>query len=319
MHRFAILVVLAACSGDVEITRLPGSPAAMRALTFFDDGQPIAIGGDSDFGLAYLQTPGGGDAWTRAVDVPAFNANAKLMRGRSDILAIDETQVYRWERANTGGGFAWKSIAIPFGTTANTAFAVDELGHVFALELQPDGAGAVWSWRIDTNRWEEIPITRPIGAGAEHFTISDSGNSVAWSVPGTGIVLVDRIANTRTEISCQDPALGACAATVRGLVMHGNEVVHALVCDQEPNGVRSVVSITASGIGPAYDFRDEACRSIVQISYGTMLVVADSVYVFQNADDGFVELTEADPGLTYTLFDPSTAYAFGDGIYKIDF
>lgn len=312
----AVGAVLAACGDDVEITRLPGSPAATRALTFFDDGQPIAIGGDSEFGLAYLQTPEG-DAWTRAVDVPAFDANAKLLRGSNDIFAIGETQVYRWERANNGGGFAWKAIGIPFGTTPNTAFSVDDLGDIFALELQPDGAGAVWTWRTDTNRWEEIPITRPIGVGAVNFTTSDSGNTIVWSVPDVGIVWVDRIANTRTEIAFEDAALAAAA--VRGLVIRGDEVAHALVCDGEANGVRSVVSITAAGIGPANDFHDEACRSIAQITYGTMLVVGDSVYVLGNPDDGLVELADADPALTYTLFDPSTAFGYGDGIYRIDF
>ncbi len=312
-----VALALPACSDDVTITKLPGSPSATRALTFFDDGTPIAIGGDSEFGLAYLQTPGIGDTWTRAADVPAFDANAKLARGSSDIFAIGETQVHRWERANNGGGFAWRTIAIPFGTTANTAFAVDDLGHIFALELQPDGAGAVWTWRTDTIRWEEVPLSRPIGVGATHFAISQTGNTVAWSVPGTGLVRVDRIANTRTEISCEDPALGACAASVHGVVTT-DEVMHALVCDQEPNGLRSVVSI-GSGIGAAYDFGDDVCRSIAQLSYGTILVVGDSVYALEGSDDGLVRITDADPALRYTLFDPSTAFAFGDGIYKIDF
>jgi hypothetical protein len=310
-------ITLAACSDDVEITKLPGSPTATRALTFFDDGTPIAIGGDSEFGLAYLQTPNG-STWERAVDIPAFDANAKLLRGRSDIFAIGETQVHRWERANTGGGFAWKTIAIPFGTTANTAFGVDDIGNIFALELAPDGAGAVWSWRTDTNRWWEVPMTRPIGIGATSFTISESGNSLAWSVPGTGLVWVDRIADTRTELSCEEPALGACAATVRGLAMDDG-VLHALVCDQEVNGLRTLVSFAAAGVGRIREFRDESCRSLARISYGTMLVVADSVHVVDSADQGFVSITDADPSLSYTLFDPSTAYAFGDGIYRIDF
>ncbi len=316
--RSIVLLALAACGDDVTITELPGSPSATRALTFFDDGTPIAIGGDSEFGLAYLQTPGTGDTWTRATEVPAFDANAKLVRGNSDIFAIGETLVHRWERANNGGGFAWKSIAIPFGTTANTAFAVDDLGHIFALELQPDGAGAVWTWRTDTNRWEEIALSRPIGLGANHFAISRSGNHVAWSVPGAGFVWLDRIASTRTEISCEDPALGACAATVHGVVTT-DEVMHALVCDQEPNGLRSIVPITSSGVGPSVTFHDEACHALASISYGTQLLVADGVYVLHNGDDGLVRITDADPALRYTLFDPSTAYAFGDGIYRIDF
>jgi hypothetical protein len=312
-----VAIAIPACSDDVEITRLPGSPAATRALTFFDDGTPIAIGGDSEFGLAYLQAPNG-SSWERAVDVPAFDAHAKLLRGSSDIFAIDETQVHRWERAAMGGGFAWKTIAIPGGVTPDTAFAVDDLGHIFALELQLDGAGAVWSWRTDTTRWEEVPMTRPIGVGATNFAISNSGNTVAWSVPDVGLVRIDRIANTRTDIACEDPALGACAATVRGLAT-SDEVVTALVCDQEVNGLRSVVTITAAGIGPAYSFRDASCRSLARISYGTVLVVGDSVYTLGNSDDGLARITDADPALTYTLFDPSTAFAFGDGIYRIDF
>lgn len=309
-----VLVALVACSDEAVITRLPGSPPATRALTFFDDGRPIAIGGTSEFGLAYLQTPDG-DGWIRADGVPAFDASAKLLRGASDIFAIGETQVHRWERAAGGGGFAWKTTAIPFGTTANTAFAVDDLGRIYALELQPDGAGAVWSWRTDTSRWEEVPMTRPIGVGATHFAIAESGNSLAWSVPGTGIVWVDRIAATRTEIACDGAMLG-CEATVRGLVVRG-DVVHALVCNTESPD--TIVAITATGIDRAYDFDDEACRGIVQISYGTMLVTGDSLYVLEGSDGGLVRITGADPALRYTLFDPSTAYAFGDGIYKIDF
>ena len=307
-----IAIVLAACGDDVEITRLPGSPSATRALTFLDDGTPVAIGGDSEFGLAYLQAPGG-DAWMRATGVPAFDANANLLRGSNDVFAISETQVHRWT-----GGFAWTATTIPVGITANTSFAVDDLGHIFALELQPDGAGAVWVWRTDTNRWEEVPLTRPIGIGATHFAIAESGNRVAWSVPGVGVTWVDRIAGSRTEIACTDPALGGCAATIRGVVLRG-DVMHVLVCDHEPNGLRSVVSITAAGIGPVSDFADDDCRAIVQVSYGTMLVVADSLYLLQDPDAGLVALMDADPALSYTLFDPSTAYAFGDGIYRIDF
>lgn len=317
MRSLALFVVLAGCGDDVQITRLPGSPAATRALTFFDDGAPIAIGGDTEFGLAYLQTPNG-STWERAEGVPAFDANAKLLRGTSDIFAIGETQVYRWERANTGGGFAWSTIAIPSGTTANTAFGVDDLGHIFALELLPDGAGAVWSWRTDTTRWEEVPMTRPIGVGAAQFAISANGTTVVWSVPGSGITWVDRVAGTRTEISCESPALGACAASIRGLVAR-DDVVHALVCDDVPNGLRGVVSLTASGPATSHELAGESCRSIAQIAYGTVLVVGDSVHVLGNPDDGLVRLTSADPSLTYTLLDPSTAFAFGDGIYKIDF
>lgn len=314
MRLAAIVLVLGACSDDdVEITRLPGSPSATRALTFFDDGQPVAIGGASEFGLAYLQTPDG-DTWTRAVGVPAFDANAKLLRGKSDIFAIAETQVYRWQRANDGGGFAWTTIGIPSGTTANTAFSVDDLGHIFALELQPDGAGAVWTWRTDTNRWEEIAMSRPIGIGAASFASSDSGNTVVWATP-EAIVWLDRIAKTRTEIPCEDAALG-CDATVKGLVIRSDEVAHALVCAPEAN---RVVSISATGVTLAGELRDTACRSIAQISYGTMLVVGDGVYSLGNPDDGLVRVTDADPALAYTLFDPSTAFAFGDGIYRIDF
>jgi hypothetical protein len=318
--RFApLLLVIAACSDDVTITRLPGSPSATRALTFFDDGQPIAIGGESEFGLAYLQTPGSGDTWIRADGVPAFDADAKLLRGNSDIFAIGETQVHRWTRANEGGGFAWTTIPIPVGTTPGTEFAVDDLGHIFALELAPDGAGAVFAWRTDTTRWHEIPMTRPIGVGATHFAIADSGNSVAWWVPGVGITWVDRITNTRTDISCEAAELGACAANVRGLAFKGTEVLTALVCDGEINGLRTVVSLTTDSFGPVSKFRDESCRAMASVSYGTKLVVADSLYVLGNSDDGLVAITETDPALTYTLFDPSTAFAFGDGIHRIDF
>ncbi|MFN0248526.1 MAG: hypothetical protein ACKV2T_16660 [Kofleriaceae bacterium] len=318
--RFApLLLVITACSDGVTITRLPGSPSVTRALTFGEGGRPIAIGGESEFGLAYLTTPGDdGDAWIRADGVPAFDANAKLLRGPSDILAISEMQVHRWKRANDAGSFAWTTIAIPVGTTPGTEFAIDDLGHLFALDLQPDGAGAVWTWRTDTTRWHEIPMTRPIGVGATHFAIADSGNSVAWWVPGVGITWVDRIADTRTDISCEAPELGACAANVRGLAFRGNAVLSALVCDGEPNGLRSVVTLTTQSFGPVSEFRDESCRAMASISYGTKLIVADSLYVLSSSGDGLVPIAEAEPALTYTLLDPSTAFGFGDGIYRID-
>lgn len=311
------LVVLAACSDDITVTRLPGAPAATRALTVSDDGAAIVIGGDSEFGLAYLQKPGDGDAWIRADNVPAFDANARLLRGASDIFAISETAVHRWDRA--AGAFAWSTIAIPMGVTPNTAFAVDDTGHIFALELQPDGAGAVWSWRTDTNRWEEVAMTRPIGVGAARFVVSDSGNSVAWVVPGIGIVRVDRIANTRSEVSCEAPELGGCGATIQALAMHGDDLVTALVCGADPDGTRTLVGISSTGLHVGPEIRDAGCRAMSQSSDGTTLVVADGLHVARGKDDIPVRIADADPDLAYLLADPSTAFAFGNGVYKLDF
>jgi len=127
LRRSLIAVVLAAgCGGgDAEPELLAGSPDATRALAFDARGNPVAIGGTSTFGLAFVHHQAG-DRWVRAAGVAGFGARAQLLGGGTlPLYALSESTLYRLDDPAL---YAWSTFPIPPGVTAGTPVGVDATG-----------------------------------------------------------------------------------------------------------------------------------------------------------------------------------------------
>src|SRR5688572_19080123 len=138
-----LVLALSGCGGcdanGTYVTHLEGSPPAVRAATFDGGSEFFAIGGDSAFGLAALQsarTDSNDDPglqtrrWMVEGNVPAFDANAQIV----GTFALSSTQLFAREAG------VWTAYTIPINITAGTAFAVRDT-TIYAVELGVDGSG----------------------------------------------------------------------------------------------------------------------------------------------------------------------------------
>jgi len=332
VHRAAAwlaAISLVACGGeeDAEPRLLPGSPDATRALGFTASGRPVAIGGTSTFGLAYLQHQDG-DTWIRAAVVPGFGTRAQLIGGGASVplLALSDTTLYRIvdEAAMT-----WDPITIPLGASSGTVFGADATGLVFALDLSGgDGNGAVVTWRPGDAVWTELAGTRPIGAAAKQFVV-EPGGRVTWFVPGRGIVRA--AAGTQaTIVDCH--GFGDCTVPFTSLSYDDSGALTVLVCPREAPP-RFALRL-ADGDTVAQELPLPADITIC-VGLDTAPDGASVLAGVDDAGDGplallparattWTRVAAASASLTYVLRDRRTAFAHGDaqttrGIYQLDF
>jgi len=320
----ALLALVACSDGDAEPTLLAGSPDATRSLAFAASGEPVAIGGSSTFGLAFLQHREG-DAWIRAEQVAGFGTRALLLGGATrPLIAVGDTTLYR---LTDEGAMTWEGFTIPTGVSGSI-FGVDGDGRIYGLDLAGgDGNGAVMSWLPPETRWTEVAGTRPIGPGAARFVVEASGR-VTWFVPDRGIVRAD--AGTQaTLVDCHE--LGDCSVPFTSLSYDDRGSLTFLVCAPAapprfavrlPDGdtvpqERPVPSdiTTCLGLGTAPD-GTTIIAGVGDAGEGPLSILPASSATWER-------VAAAAHGLTYVVRDRNTVFAFGDaqlerGIYQID-
>jgi outer membrane protein assembly factor BamB len=322
----ALLALVACSDGDAEPTLLAGSPDATRALGFTETGTPVAIGGTSTFGLAFLQHQVG-DTWIRAELVPGFGTRAQLIGGgtHGPLLALDDITLYRLvdETARS-----WDGITIPAGASTGTVFGADATGHVYALDLAGgDGNGAVVAWMPGDPRWIEVPGTRPLGPGAKGFIVEADGR-VTWFVPDRGIVRVDAGAQG-TIIDCHE--LGDCSVPFTSLAYDDRGALTFLVCSPDVPPRFAIRLAAGATVGQQLPLPSGAtrCLGLGASADGTRFLAG-----VDGTDDGplarlgpssasWTRVAAASPGFRYVVRDARSVFAFGDaqperGVYQID-
>ena len=323
------MISLVACGGDedVEPRLLPGSPDATRALGFTASGRPVAIGGTSTFGLAYLQHQDG-DIWVRAAVVPGFGARAQLIGGGTSVplLALSDTTLYRIvdEAAMT-----WDAITIPLGASSGTVFGTDATGLVYALDLSGgDGNGAVVTWMPGDALWAELAGTRPMGAAAKQFIVEPSGR-VTWFVPGQGIVRAAS-GTQATIVDCHD--VGDCTVPLTSLSYDDGGALTFLVCPREAPPRFALRLADGDTVAQELPLPSDitVCVGLDTAPDGTSLLagVGDTgdgpLALLPARATTWTRVAAASSSLTYVLRDRRTAFAHGDaqavrGIYQLDF
>lgn len=320
-----LFLALVGCSdGDAEPQLLAGSPDATRSLAFAPSGRPVAIGGTSTFGLAFLQHHDG-SSWVRAELVPGFGTRALLLGGGpAPLVAVSDTTLYRLidETART-----WEGFTIPSGVSGSI-FGVDADGRIYGLDLASgDGNGAVVSWKPPETRWTEVPGTRPLGLAAARFVVEPSGR-VTWFVPDRGLVRAEGGAQA-TLVDCHD--LGDCSVPFTSLSYDDRGTLTFLVCSPTmpprfaarlPDGdtvaqERPVPSAIATclGLGTAPD-GTTVLAGVDDEGDGPLAIMPAGSATWER-------VAAAAHGLTYVVRDRNTVFAFGDaqlerGIYQID-
>lgn len=321
-----LLGVVACGGGDAEPRHLPGSPDATRALAFTASGRPVAIGGTSTFGLAFLQHQDG-DAWVRADRIPGFGTRALLIGGGSigPLLALDDTTLYQLEEAT----MTWNGFTIPFGASLGTIFGTDGGGRVYGLDLSGgDGNGAVLTWMPGDTRWIELAGTRPIGAGAKQFVVESTGR-VTWFMPGAGIVRAD--AGTQaTIVDCNE--LGDCTVPFTGLSYDDRGALTFLVCPREAPPRFAVRLASGDTVSQQHPVPSDVtvCVGLDTAPDGTTVLagVDDSgdgpLSILGVRSTSWERIAAASQGLTYVIRDGGAVFGYGDaqlerGIYQVEF
>jgi len=328
VHRAVVLVALVACGGggDAEPKLLPGSPDATRTLAFTTTGTPVAIGGSSTFGLAFLQHQDG-DAWVRATNVPGFGTRAQLIGGGPGVplLAASDTTIYRLVDE---AAMIWDGISIPIGASTGTIFGTDATGRVYALDLAGgDGNGAVVTWTPGEIRWAELAGTRPMGAGAKQFVVEPSGR-VTWFVPGQGIVRAAAGAQAMA-VDCHD--VGDCTVPFTSLSYDDAGALTLLVCPREAPPRFALRLGDGDTVAQELPLPSGVtlCLGLDSAPDGTSLLggVDDSgegpLALLGARSTAWDRVAAASQGLTYVIRDRSTVFGFGDaqlerGIYQFE-
>lgn len=309
MRSFVVLLAAlspSACGEDGDATPepVPGAPAATRALAFLANGDPVAIGGPSAFGLARLGRAHDG-AWTNAADVPPFGARAQLFGGGAhDLYALGDATLYRLDDP---AAFTWSSRVVPPATPAVSLFGIDDTGVVYAYELASDGSGAVVTWAPDEQLWRPVAGSRPIGVDARAFVVEPDGR-VTWSDPARGIVRIEGGAQI-VLADCTSDELGACMAPLTSLAYGKDGELRFVLCPR---------TFRLHGDAPdaiALPDGTMECGAMSTAPDGASLLPADDALLRLGATGtSWGRVAAAEPGSTYVLRDNGTAFAFGDGV-----
>jgi len=327
MRAAVALLALVACSdGDAEPTLLAGSPDATRSLAFASSGRPVAIGGTSAFGLAFLQHHDG-ERWIRAELVPGFGTRALLLGGgaTTPLVAVSDTTLYRLADATA---MTWDGISIPAGASSGTIFGVDGSGRIYGLDLAGgDGNGAILSWLPGEARWMEVAGTRPLGLGAARFVVEASGR-VTWFVPDRGLVRAEAGAQA-TLVDCHD--LGDCSVPFTSLSYDDLGALTFLGCSPTAPPRFAIRLPDGDTVPQERPIPSDitTCLGLATAPDGTTILAG-----VDEAGDGPLSILPANTatwervaaaahGFTYVVRDRTTVFALGDGqlergIYQID-
>ena len=297
----ALVVAIAACGDDGDITPEPlaGAPPVTRALLPSDP--VIAIGGDSAFGLARL-VQRTGDTWKPALNVVPFGAGAQLFQGDVPIAA-SETTLYRLEDE---ARFAWTAISIPPGSAQIELIGADG-DTIYGIAPDTDG-GAVVRWVAGSAIWQEV--TRPIGTGARAFLIEPE--RITWSDPARGVVVAERGAQI-VVADCTLEELGACSTAILPLAYAPNGDLAVIGCprDAPPIAAYRVHAGELVAVGLPDDL--SPCVAATGGAGHGVIATEDAVLDLAPAAKSWKRVAASSPGLRY-ISAGGAIYAYGDGI-----